>query len=70
MMMNLILLRAGYIPVIVHSSDRQRYYEGLRLPATQFGAVIMDAMDNTLDNLCKFFNPAYDETARRKASSE
>jgi len=70
MMMNLILLRAGYLPVIVHSSDRQRYYEGLRLPATQFGAVIMDAMDNTHDNIFKAFNPAYDETARRKASSE
>ena len=70
MMMNLILLRAGYLPVIVHSSDRQKYYEGLRLPATQFGAVIMDAMDNTLDNIFKNFIPGYDETARRKAASE
>jgi Fic family protein len=70
MMMNLILLRAGYLPVICHSSDRQKYYEGLRLPATQFGAVIMDAMDNTLDNIFKNFIPGYDETARRKAASE
>jgi Fic family protein len=70
MMMNLMLMRAGYMPVIIHSSERQRYYEGLRLPATQFGAIIMDAMDNSLDNLFKHFNPAYDETARRKAASE
>jgi Fic family protein len=69
MMMNLILMRAGYLPVIVHSSDRQRYYEGLRLPATQFGMVIMDAMDNTLDNVFKNFIPGYDETARRRAAS-
>lgn len=70
MMMNLILLRAGYMPVIVHSMERQKYYEGLRLPATQFGQVIMDAMDNSLDNAFKHFIPGYDETARRKAASE
>lgn len=70
MMMNLILLRAGYMPVIVHSMERQKYYEGLRLPATQFGHVIMDAMDNSLDNVFKAFIPGYDETARRKAASE
>ena len=63
-------LRAGYMPVIVHSMERQKYYEGLRLPATQFGQVMMDAMDNSLDNACKFFIPGFDETARRKAASE
>src|SRR2546430_5251939 len=57
MLMNLILIRSGYMPVIVHSIDRQKYYEGLRLPATQFGNVVMDAMDNSLDNACKFFIP-------------
>ena len=69
MMMNLILIRNGYMPVVIHSHDRQKYYEALRLPATQFGQVILDAMDNSLDNAFKFFNPAYDEIARRKKAS-
>src|SRR5438105_12623725 len=70
MMMNLILTRAGFMPVIIHSIDRQKYYEGLRLPATQFGNVVMDAMDNSLDNACKFFIPSWDETTRKRAASE
>ena len=70
MMMNLILLRASFMPIITHSMERQKYYEGLRLPATAFGGVMMDAMDNSLDNAFKFFIPGYDETARRKAASE
>jgi len=70
MLMNLILIRSGYMPVIVHSIDRQKYYEGLRLPATQFGNVVMDAMDNSLDNACKFFIPTWNEMSRKRAASE
>ena len=70
MLMNLILIQHGYMPVIVHSIDRQRYYEGLRLPATQFGHVIMDAMDNSLDNAYKFFIPSWNEMSRKRAASE
>jgi Fic family protein len=70
LMMNLILIRNGYMPVIIHSSDRQKYYEALRLPATQFGHVILDAMDNGIDNAFKYFIPSYDDTARRRAASE
>jgi len=70
MMMNLILIRHGYMPVILHSIDRQKYYEGLRLPATQFGHVVMDAMDNSLDNAMKFLLPGWNEMSRKRASSE
>ena len=70
MLMNLMLIRNGYMPVIIHSHDRQKYYEALRLPATQFGNVILDAMDNGLDNAFKFFIPGYDENARRRVAGE
>jgi Fic family protein len=70
MMMNLMLIRQGYMPVIIHSHDRQKYYEALRLPATQFGLVILESMDNGLDNAFKYFIPGYDENARRRAASE
>ena len=70
MMMNLILIRHGYMPVIVHVMDRQKYYDGLRLPATQFGHVIMDAMDNSLDNAFRYFIPGWNEMSRKRAASE
>ena len=69
MMMNLILVRAGYMPVIIHSIDREKYYEGLRLPATQFGSIIMDAMDNSLDNAYTFFHPGWNAMTRKRAAT-
>jgi Fic family protein len=71
MMMNLILVRAGYMPMVIHSMDRQTYYDALRLNATQFGGVLMGSMDNALDNAYKFFVPSWSEMSRkRKASGE
>lgn len=32
LLMNLMLIREGYVPAIIHSIDRQRYYESLRVP--------------------------------------
>src|SRR2546426_611459 len=70
MMMNLILIRAGYMPLVIHSMDRETYYDALRMNATQFGQVMMQSMDNALDNAFKFFLPKWDETSRRRAASE
>ena len=68
MMMNLILIRAGYMPLVIHSMDRETYYDALRLNATQFGQVMMESMDNALDNAFKFFLPHWNETSRKRAS--
>jgi Fic family protein len=69
MLMNVILIRNGYMPCIVHSTDREAYYEGLRLNATEFGHIVMDAMDNSLDNATKFFIPSWNEMSRRRKAS-
>jgi len=69
MLMNIILIRNGYMPCIMHSTDREAYYEGLRLNATEFGHIIMDAMDNSLDNATKFFIPSWNEMSRRRQAS-
>jgi Fic family protein len=69
MLVNLILIRHGYMPVIIHSTDRQAYYEGLRLNATEFGHIVMDAMDNALDNATKFFIPSWNEMSRKRKAS-
>lgn len=56
---NLLLLHAGYpLPVIIHATDRQRYYESLRLAETILRDLTMEALDNGLTQAEKFFAAA------------
>jgi len=55
---NLVLLHRGYLPCIIHSIDRQRYYESLRVPEPTLRELMMEAMDNALANAEKFFDEA------------
>jgi Fic family protein len=61
---NLVLQRHGYIPCIIHSIDRQRYYESFRGTPASFRILMMDAMENSLDNGLKFFR---DQARRYRA---
>ncbi len=61
---NLILQRHGYLPCIIHSIDRQRYYESFRGTPASFRVLMMDAMENSLDNGLKFFR---DQARRYRA---
>jgi Fic family protein len=64
MLTNLVLLRNGYMPAIIHSIDRQRYYESLRGAEGVFRSLLMDAIENSLDNGVKYFK---DMSRRYKA---
>jgi Fic family protein len=55
---NMILFQAGYLPVIVHATDRQRYYESLRQPEGALRELTMDAIENGLEHAEKFFAEA------------
>lgn len=68
LLMNMILLRHGYLPAIIHAIDRQRYYEALKLPEPALRSLLMEAMGNALDNGFKFFNVEVVDTPR--AASE
>ena len=61
---NLILARHGYLPCIIHSIDRQRYYESFRGTPASFRILMMDAMENSLDNGLKYFR---DQARRYRA---
>jgi Fic family protein len=64
---NLVLLHAGYqFPVIIHATDRQRYYESFRLPDTVLRDLTMEALDNALTQAEKFFAGA--PVRRRRAA--
>jgi Fic family protein len=46
--MNLLLLRAGYPPAIVHHTERQRYYDALKGSAATMNQIVQEAIDNAL----------------------
>jgi Fic family protein len=61
--MNLLLLRNGYPPAIVHSTERQRYYEALRGSSTTMNAIVQDAIENSLASIEKLLD-SYDARSR------
>jgi Fic family protein len=63
---NLVLLHAGYVlPVVIHATDRQRYYESFKLTETTLRDLHLDALENGLGHAEKWFSEAM---ARRKAA--
>lgn len=55
LLMNLLLMHAGYPPAILHATDRQRYYDALRTSADAVAAVIHDALDNAVESGLRYF---------------
>lgn len=52
---NLILFRHGFLPAVILSVDRQRYYESLKLPIANLRQLILEAIKNSLENAFRFF---------------
>jgi Fic family protein len=55
LLMNMMLLREGYPPAILHATDRQRYYDALRTSADATSAIIQEALENSLDSAIRYF---------------
>jgi Fic family protein len=55
LMMNLMLLREGYPPAILHATDRQRYYDALRTSADATSSVVVEALENSLHSAIRYF---------------
>jgi len=53
---NYLLLRAGYVPAVVHSIDRQRYYETLRHENEGLINLVLESLENSMDTTAKFFD--------------
>jgi Fic family protein len=52
---NYILIRAGYLPAVIHSIERQRYYEVLRHENEGLLNLIIESLENSIDTTAKFF---------------
>ena len=64
---NQVLLHHGYLPCIIHATDRQRYYESLRGPETGLRELMLDALENALANAEKFVRSAMEQRAKKAA---
>lgn len=54
--MNLLLLRAGYPPAIVHSTERQRYYEALKGSSPTMTQIVQESIENNLGSVEKLLD--------------
>lgn len=65
LVMNLVLLRSGYPPAIIHSTERQRYYEALKGSSATMHVIVQDAIENSLTSIEKLLD-FYDVKAPRR----
>jgi Fic family protein len=54
--MNLLLIRSGLPPAIIHSTERQRYYEALKGSATTVLQMVQEAVENALASVEKLLD--------------
>jgi Fic family protein len=64
---NLVLLHHGYLPCIIHATDRQRYYESLRAPESALRELMLDAMENGIANAEKYVRAVMEQRAKKAA---
>jgi Fic family protein len=57
LLMNLLLMRAGYPPAVMHHSERQRYYDALKAPTAQgLVQMVRDAVENSISSIEKLLD--------------
>jgi Fic family protein len=54
--MNLLLYRAGYPPAIIHSTERQRYYDALKGSSPVIQSMVQEAVENALTSVEKLLD--------------
>ncbi len=65
---NLMLVRDGYVPAIVHSIDRQRYYEVLRAEHAGLVPLYLEAVATSIETASKFYDETAATASRRRAA--
>lgn len=55
LLMNLILMRQGYPPAIVHATERQRYYDALKTSEDATAKLITDALASSVESAIRFY---------------
>jgi Fic family protein len=55
LLMNLMLLKDGFPPVVIHSIERQRYYDVLRSEAAGLVPLVFESLENGVETSSRFF---------------
>jgi Fic family protein len=55
LLMNLMLIRDGFPPIVIHSIERQRYYDVLRAENGGLVALCLESLDNGVETSTRFF---------------
>lgn len=55
LLMNLLLMRDGYHPAIIHSTERHGYYEALRGSPVALGNIVTESLSNSVESAIRFF---------------
>jgi Fic family protein len=63
---NLMLEREGFPPAIVHSIDRQRYYESLKGEPSLLLSLYLEAVQNTAENELRLYEEAEKAPPRKR----
>lgn len=66
--MNLLLLRSGYPPAIVHSTERQRYYEALKGSSVAMTQIVLDSIENNLTSIEKMLGVRPDHSTEERGT--
>jgi Fic family protein len=64
LMLNYILIRHGYMPVIFHATERQRYYDTLRLSKKEMESLLVEMMGNCIENGVKYIETTLELRAK------
>ncbi len=65
LVVNYILMRHGYLPVLFHATERQRYYDTLRLSRKETEQLLIEMMGNTIDNGVRYIQGQLEERKKR-----
>ncbi len=65
LLINFVLIRHGYLPVVFHATERQRYYDTLRLSNKEMETHLVDTMANCVENGSKFIEKILQERAKK-----
>jgi Fic family protein len=67
LLMNLVLLRGGYPPAIIHATERQRYYDALKTNDNATAKVVSEALVASMESAIRFFEQ--EDAGPRRARS-
>jgi Fic family protein len=68
LLMNLMLLRDGFPPVVIHSIERQRYYDVLRSESAGLVPLVLESLENGVETATRFF-AELEEAKQQKRSA-